>query len=171
MHIVKVLDLPMGKFRDKGHPLDNHSNFDASKEQICMIEPIEGMKEKKVLFGTKTGMLKLVAGEEFDVVRRTSAATKLADGDEVLNVNIVGEEDTVVLQSDKGFFLRMQVRDIPEKKKAAIGVRGMKVTKGETLTDIYVLKPGDAPCIKVGNNEVHLERLRIANRDTRGVKH
>ena len=171
MHIVKVLDLPMGKFRDKGHPLDNHSNFDASKEQICMIEPIEGMKEKKVLFGTKTGMLKLVAGEEFDVVRRTSAATKLADGDEVLSVNIVGEEDTVVLQSDKGFFLRMQVRDIPEKKKAAIGVRGMKVTKGETLTDIYVLKPGDAPCIKVGNNEVHLERLRIANRDTRGVKH
>ena len=32
LHIIKVLDLPYGKFRDKGTPIDNVSNYDSSKE-------------------------------------------------------------------------------------------------------------------------------------------
>ena len=34
MHTVKVLDLPYGKFRDKGTPVDNVSNYDSKTEQI-----------------------------------------------------------------------------------------------------------------------------------------
>ena len=34
LHTLKVMDLPMGKFRDKGVPVDNISNFDSSKETI-----------------------------------------------------------------------------------------------------------------------------------------
>ena len=37
MHQVKVLDLPHGKFRDKGIPIDNVSNYSSSEEQIVMI--------------------------------------------------------------------------------------------------------------------------------------
>ena len=40
MHLIKVLDLPFGKFRDKGQPLDNVSNFDATKEENLLIEAI-----------------------------------------------------------------------------------------------------------------------------------
>jgi len=171
LHTVKVLDLPMGKFRDKGSPLDNHSNFDSSKENILLVEPIEGLIGKKVFFGTKAGMLKLVDGAEFDVNRRTSLATKLAEKDLLLQVEVISEEDTIVLQSDKGFFLRMPSTEVPEKKKAAIGVRGMKMTKNEELEAIYILHPGDAPLVSLSNNEIHLERLRIGKRDGRGVKH
>ena len=35
MHQVKVIDLPYGKFRDKGVPIDNVSNYSSSDEQIC----------------------------------------------------------------------------------------------------------------------------------------
>lgn len=40
MHLVKVLDLPYGKFRDKGTPIDNVSNYDSSKEDIVFIAPL-----------------------------------------------------------------------------------------------------------------------------------
>ena len=37
MHLLKVVDLPFGKFRDKGQPIDNVSNYDSSKEQLIYI--------------------------------------------------------------------------------------------------------------------------------------
>ena len=37
MHQVKVLDLPYGKFREKGIPIDNVSNYTSSEEEIVMI--------------------------------------------------------------------------------------------------------------------------------------
>ena len=37
MHLVKVLDLPYGKLRDKGTPVDNVSNYDSSTEQLVFV--------------------------------------------------------------------------------------------------------------------------------------
>ena len=49
MHLIKVLDLPFGKFRDKGQPLDNVSNFDASKEESLLIASVAALKDKKLV--------------------------------------------------------------------------------------------------------------------------
>ncbi len=170
MHLVKVLDLPFGKFRDKGQPLDNVSNFDASKEECLLIEAIENLKGKRVVFGTKQSMLKIVAGDEFDVAKRTTAATKLAGEDEVLTVGILQNDDTLVMQSEKYVFLRIDANTIPEKKKGAIGVRGMKLDKNDLLTAIYLLHAGDNETVKVKGKNISLNRLHIGNRDTKGVK-
>lgn len=170
MHTIKVLDLPFGKFRDKGVPLDNVSNFDSSKEENLMIASIAGIKGKKLLFGTAQGMLKLVDGEEFDVARKTAAATKLADGDQVLCVGLVEDGDTIVMQSEKEMFLRIEVASVPEKKKGAIGVRGMRLGTGDLLQAVTLLHSGDNPTVKVKGKTIALNRLHIANRDTKGVK-
>ena len=76
MHLVKVLDLPYGKFRDKGTPIDNVSNYDSSKEDIVFIAPLMDVEKHKLIFGTKSAMIKLVNGAEFVVTRKTSQATK-----------------------------------------------------------------------------------------------
>ncbi len=77
MHQVKVLDLPHGKFRDKGIPIDNVSNYSSSEEQIVMICEEEQMRYSKLLFATAQGMIKRVDGSEFQVSKRTMA-TKVA---------------------------------------------------------------------------------------------
>ncbi len=74
MHLVKVLDLPYGKFRDKGTPIDNVSNYDSSKEDIVFIAPLMDVEKHKLIFGTKSAMIKLVDGAEFVVTRKTSQA-------------------------------------------------------------------------------------------------
>ena len=74
LHMVKILDIPHGKFRDKGTPLDNISNYDSSGESILYMGCLAGLAGKRLLFANSSGMLKQVRGEEFDVSKRTTAA-------------------------------------------------------------------------------------------------
>ena len=115
-------------------------------------------------------MLKLVDGAEFDVAKRTTAATKLNEEDEVLFVHPVDQTDHIVMQSGKDMFLRIEAGTIPEKKKGAVGVRGMRLAQGDTLEAIYLLKEGENKSVTVKDKEVVLSRLHVANRDTKGVK-
>lgn len=170
MHLLKVLDLPYGKFRDKGTPIDNVSNYNSSEEDLIYITSMEELKNQKVLFGTKAAMLKLVDGAEFDVAKRTTAATKLNEEDEALFVHPVDQTDHIVMQSGKDMFLRIEAGTIPEKKKGAVGVRGMRLAQGDTLEAIYLLKEGENKSVTVKDKEVVLSRLHVANRDTKGVK-
>ena len=170
MHLLKVVDLPFGKFRDKGQPIDNVSNYDSSKEQLIYITDLATLCTQKLLFGTKTAMLKQVDGKEFDVAKRTTAATKLADDDAVIFVAPVEENMTIVMQSAKDMFLRIAADTIPEKKKGAIGVCGMKLAAGDELTNIYALGEEEPPVVMVKDKEIALNRLHIGNRATKGVK-
>ena len=170
MHLLKVVDLPFGKFRDKGQPIDNVSNYDSSKEQLIYITDLAALCTQKLLFGTKTAMLKQVDGKEFDVSKRTTAATKLADDDAVIFVAPVEENMTIVMQSAKDMFLRIAADTIPEKKKGAIGVCGMKLAAGDELTNIYALGEEEPPVVMVKDKEIALNRLHIGNRATKGVK-
>ena len=43
MHQIKVLDIPAGKFRDKGVPIDNLCNYDSTKEYIIQVLDAESM--------------------------------------------------------------------------------------------------------------------------------
>ena len=172
MHMVKVLDLPYGKFRDKGTPIDNVSNYNSSDENIVFIESIGNLLGRKLLFASNDGMLKQVDGGEFDVSKRTTAATKLNDGAKVLLIQPVtgAEGETIVMGTEKGMYLRFAATDVPEKKKGAVGVRGMKIDQKDKLEMVYLLGEEEEKTIEVKGKEVVLQRLRVANRDGKGVK-
>ena len=170
MHLIKVKDLPAAKMKDKGTPIDNISNYDSKVERFIYLCDLAELSGKKIFFGTALSMLKVVDGSEFVVGKKTTAATKLVDDDEVLCASMIDPTDTLVMRSKSDAFLRISCDQIPEKKKAAAGVRGMKLAKGETLTDIYVLKDGDNEMVEVKGKQIALNRLHIGNRDTKGVK-
>ena len=170
MHQVKVLDLPHGKFRDKGIPIDNVSNYSSSEEQIVMICEEEQMRYSKLLFATAQGMIKRVDGSEFQVSKRTIAATKLQEEDRLVAVKVVTEYQNVVLQTKNGYFLRFLSADVPEKKKAAVGVRGIKLQKKDELEEVYLFEEGTETKITYGEKTVSLNRLKLAKRDGTGTK-
>lgn len=223
MHQVKVKDIPVKKFKEKGVPIDNISNYDSSKESVISIFASIMLKNKKLLFATKNGMVKLVDGSEFDVARKTVAATKLAEGDELVKVHITristkqaeipemempvilsgGSDDEfmmmddeqleldfaelgvdipaqeeelqytreiLVLQTENGVFLRFPLKDVPEKKKGAIGVRGIKLGKEDYVSEVYLLDVGDNDVVEYKGKQVELRKLKTGKRDTKGVK-
>ena len=97
MHLLKVLDLPYGKFRDKGTPIDNLCNYDSREENVVYLAGLEHVSSHRMLFGTKYAMIKVVDGMEFVVAKKTTAATKLGEEDEVLTVCPLEENDTLVM--------------------------------------------------------------------------
>ncbi len=169
-HTVKVQELPFGKFRDKGVPIDNFGNFSSSEEQIVGIGSMEALKHQKLLFGTRQGMLKIVDGTEFETKMRTMAATKLNEGDELLRVTVTDGTEQVVLQSRDGYFLRFDVSEIPEKKKGAAGVRGMRLAEKDALEAIHLYHTGQEESVEYKDKQLVLNKLKAGSRDTKGVK-
>lgn len=170
MHQIKVLDIPFGKFRDKGLPIDNVSNYDSTQENIVYMCDAEQMRYAWLLFATKQGMIKKVEGTEFQVVKRTIAATKLQEDDELLSVQVITNNQQVVLQSADGYFLKFSAEEVPDKKKTAIGVRGMKLKRNDLLERVYLFEEGREARIMYGEKEVWLNRLKSSKRDGTGTK-
>ncbi len=170
LHTVKVMDLPFGKFRDKGIPIDNVSNYNSEKENMVCITSQTHLNLYRVIFATRQSMLKVVDGGEFDVAKRTVAATKLSEGDEVISVTILDGQRNIVLQTAEGFFLRFPIEEIPEKKKGAVGVRGMKLNASDTVEAVYYTQNTSETVIEYNGKEMDLGKLKLGKRDTKGVK-
>lgn len=170
MHQIKVLDLPYGKFRDKGQPIDNVSNYDSTQEMVVYMCDELQLRYAKLLFATKQGMIKKVKGNEFQVAKRTIAATKLQEDDELISVQVITDDQHVVLQTKDGYFLRFSAQEVAEKKKAAVGVRGIKLRKNDELEQIYLFYEGTEHKISYGDRELTLNRLKLAKRDGTGTK-
>ena len=170
MHTVKVMDIPFGKFRDKGIPIDNISNYSTERDTIVYVTSQTFLNLYRVIFVTKTSMIKVVSGGEFDVMKRTVAATKLAEDDEVVSVVALTDQRNIVLQSREGYFLRFPIEDIPEKKKAAIGVRGMKLGTKDSIEAVYYTQNAVEQSIEYKGKNVELNKLKLGTRDTKGVK-
>lgn len=170
LHTIKVSDIPFGKFRDKGIPVDNVSNYSADKEQILCVTSQTELNLYRMIFVTKTAMTKVVDGGEFDVSKRLVAATKLNDNDEVVSVTVIKEQRNIVLQSKDGFFLRFPIEEIPEKKKGAVGVRAMKLGAGDFIEAVYYTQNAVETSIKYKNKNLILNSLKPGKRDTKGTK-
>ena len=168
LHQVKVTDVPAGKVKDKGIPVDNISKFEGAKERILFCCAAKDLASKKFLFATEQALVKVVSGEEFVTANRMVAATKLSDGDKVAVIRVIDQETEIVLQSKDGMFLKFTIDEVPLLKKNTRGVRGMKLEKNDTLEQVYL--PGTETIIMYKEKEVHINRLKLAKRDGKGNK-
>ncbi|MDE6202518.1 MAG: DNA topoisomerase, partial [Lachnospiraceae bacterium] len=170
LHTVKVMDIPFGKFRDKGVPIDNISNFNGEKETVTAAFSQTSLNLYRLIFVTALGMMKVVDGGEFDVAKRTVAATKLLEGDEVISAVVLNEQKQIVLQSREGYFLKFDVEEIPEKKKNAVGVRGMKLGEKDRIEHVFYTRSGTDSFITYKEKTLDLGKLKAAKRDGKGTK-
>lgn len=170
LHTIKVMDLPFGKFRDKGVPIDNVSNFSSDRERIVFLTSQTELNLCRVLFVTAQSMMKVVDGGEFDVSKRTVASTKLQEGDSVVSIVCLHEQKHVVLQTQEGYFLRFALEEVPEKKKGAVGVRGMKLGDKDLVEGVYYTQNGMEASIQYKSRNLVLNSLKLGRRDTKGVK-
>lgn len=170
MHQIKCQDVPLGKFRDKGVPIDNISKYNANDEEIVYVNVKSALAGKTLLFATKDAMVKLVETSEFETANKVVVATKLNDGDKVINITMMGYETDIVFRTHEGYFLRCSLSDIPLQKKNSKGVVGIKLGKTDELDDVYLLGV-DPVDITVNKKPLNLNRLKLANRAGKGTKH
>ena len=172
LHQVKVIDVPFTKFRDKGTPIDNLGNYSSAGEEIIYLCSSSQLENKMLLFVTECGMMKIVDSAEFNVSKKTVASTKLNDGDRVIMIHATDgtSSQAVVLQTKGGFFLKFPLDEIPEKKKGAVGVRGIKLTADDKLDEVYLVPESADITIDYKGKEISLKKLKMAKRDAKGTK-
>lgn len=170
LHTIKVSDIPFGKFRDKGMPVDNISNYDSSKEDIIIITSQTDLNLYRLLFVTKQAMCKIVSGGEFDVAKRAVAATKLNEDDELVSIALLTEQQNIILQTANGFFLRFPIDEISIMKKNAVGVRGIRLNEGDYIENVYYTHATDNQSITYKNKNIELNKIKLGKRDAKGTK-
>lgn len=192
LHQIRVKDIPFGRFRDKGTPIDNLGNYDSSGENIIYLCPAKNLINQKLLFVTKQGMMKLVDAAEFEVSKKTVAATKLGEGDLLVGIyttdarvevyskfnydgavveeEVIESDKNVILQTAGGVFLKFPLTEIPAKKKGAVGVRGIKLSKDDYVEDVYLLTNGDELTMDYKGKTIDFSKMKLAHRDTKGTK-
>ena len=171
MHVVRVKDIPLVRFRDKGIPADNISNYDSSSERILLAAPMEQILCSTILFVTAGAMCKQVAGTEFETTsRRTVASTKLSEGDTLVFVGFADEMEQVVLKTRAGVFIRFLLKEVSFMKKSSVGVRGMKLAPSDKVEAAYLLAAHADYAIQVGDRSFSLMKIRLSGRDTKGTR-
>ena len=170
MHLIKISDLPFGKFRDKSIPIDNFGNYKSSDESMIYVDSLAHIMDRPLLFTTRQSWMKVVSGQEFNVAKRTIASTKLSENDTLVSVSHIGDATHIVLQTHKGIFLKFAFEEVPEKKKGAVGVRGMKLGSDDFIENIYLLNKDAETLITYNDQTISLNKLKTAHRDGKGTK-
>lgn len=192
LHQIKVMDLPFGKLRDKGTPIDNLCNYDSAMENIIYLCDSNSLKNNTLLFTTRLGMAKLVDSSEFEVMKKLVLATKLNEDDLVVSIDrvritkavyskftldgetveeeVIESDQMIVLKTAQGMFLKFPLSDVPEKKKGAIGVRAIKLSEKDYIEDVYVISEGVDINIEYKGKQIETKKLKLAHRDTKGTK-
>ncbi len=169
MHSVKVLDIPAGKMKDKGTPLDNLCKFSSENEEVLAVHSSAEMDGCGMVFVTAEGLIKKVPCTEFETNNRTVASTKLADGDKLVSVILINIPETdIVLVSDNDYVLRFPMNEISEMKKTSKGEKGIKLGKGESVVSAWII--GMTNAIKVRGRDLQIGRLSVSHRYGRGSK-
>lgn len=164
-HQIKVLTIPLGKYKDRGTPLENLSNL-TSAENIVYMNSNEFISNNKFIFTNTQGYVKIVKGNEFISSTKTVVATKLPEDVNLFSVNEIKEGlDEIILITKDGYYLRFKISEISEMKKTSVGVRGIKLKDGDYIEKIYI---GNSKSLF--NDDIPFTRVKLAKRDGVGNK-
>ncbi len=84
--------------------------------------------------------------------------------------HVLKDKTNIVLRTKEGYFLRFPLTEIPDKKKGAIGVRGMKLGAKDLVEEVYYTQNAVETKIVYKEKEINLTTLKAGKRDTKGTK-
>lgn len=169
VYAIKVLDIPLGKYKDKGTPIENISNF-TNDEQILLICTSGDIFENKMLFVNNKGMSKIVLGSEFNVTTKAAQASKLKDGESVVNISILTDDiDEIIVSSKEGYFIRFKLEEIPIAKKTSVGVKSINMKNEEDVIQNVFIGNSKSTFI-IDENENPFTKIKLTKRAGVGTK-
>ncbi len=140
---IKMYDIPEGKRATRGKSVMNYLSLSPEEKITSVLALPKDLKTAKfsLIMLTRDGVAKKVSADSFKDVRRSGLISiKLADNDELLAVRAVDKGDEIMMSSQSGQAIRFKESDLREMGRAAAGVRGMKLKKGDLIVGAEVIK-------------------------------
>jgi DNA gyrase subunit A len=141
---MKVWRLPQAAPQARGKALINLLPL-GKDEIITTILPLpedeQSWEKLDVMFATNDGNVRRNKLSDFIEVRQNGKiAMKLEEGDRIVGVEVCNEQQDVLLTSRDGQAIRFPVTDVRVfKGRMSVGVRGIKLDKGDELISMAIL--------------------------------
>jgi DNA gyrase subunit A len=141
---AQVFEIPEASRTSKGRGLLNFLEISQKEKTMSLVpysrEDIEG-GDKYLVMVTKNGIIKKTNVKDFENVRRSGLiAIKLGKEDALRGVDIVGEGEEIILVTREGKSIRFKQKDIRPMGRAAAGVRGIRLAKGDEVLGMDIIK-------------------------------
>jgi DNA gyrase subunit A len=176
---IKMYDIPEGRRATRGKSIMNFLSL-SQEEKVTSILPMP--KEIKgstlsLAMVTRHGVTKKVSAVSFSDVRRSGIiAVKLADNDELIAVSFVDRGDDIFVATNKGQSIRFKEANVREMGRAAAGVIGMKLSKGDFIIGAGIVKKDkkDSEILVISQNgygkKTASKEYKTQNRGGSGIK-
>ena len=176
---TKMYDIPEGRRATRGKSVMNFLPL-SEGEKITSILPMPKevkKSESSLMMVTKQGVAKKVATASFHDVRISGIiAIKLDDKDELISASFVHKKDTVIVVTSRGQSIHFKEADIREMGRTAMGVRGMKLGKGDEVISAEAIshEVDNATLMVISEHgygkRTDIDEYKVQNRGGSGIK-
>jgi DNA gyrase subunit A len=173
LHWVKVYKLPEGSRTGKGTPIVNFLELTAG-EKVSAIVPVRKFAEGFYLvFCTKQGIINKMELGLFSNVRKNGVnAITLLDGDELVSVLLVQEENNLMIATKGGIAITFPPTAFRSTGRGSRGVRGIRLENDDSVIGMVDIKK-DSLVLTISENgfakRTDPEEYRVTNRGGKGV--
>lgn len=143
---MKGYEIPEYGRAAQGIPIINLLDIDGDEKVTAVINVAQNEDDlqKDLFFVTRQGTVKRTPVAEFKNIRSNGLkAINLHDGDELINVAIVGANQNMILGTHLGYALTFKVSAVRSMGRAAAGVRGARLRDGDYLIGAAPLNEND----------------------------
>lgn len=149
---LKVFDLPEASRAGKGQSIANVLQVGQGELVTAAVKVSSFEKKSFLTMATKNGMIKKVAMEDFTNIRRSGIiAIKLKNEDELRWVKETTGNQEIILGTSKGLMIRFNEKHVRPMGRAASGVRGIRLGKGDVVVSMDIVdEKGDLLAISQG---------------------
>ena len=170
---LKVHEIPEASRTAKGKPIINLINVTPDTLVKAIVPVKEFTDSEFLMFCTRKGTVKKTALSDYSNVRSTGIkGIKLADGDELVDVQITTGTNDVVLVTQHGLSIRFHEQEARQMGRDTTGVRGIRLGKGDRLVGMVVVKR-DASLLVVTELALgkltNVDEYRVQGRGGKGI--
>lgn len=174
VYTLKGYEIPEEQRTAKGRNLINLIDIEKD-ERVQAVLPKKNEETAFLIMATKNGLIKKTATSEFDSIRKTGKiAISLAEGDELIDVEYTGGEDTVMVATSSGKCIRFSEKDCRPLGRDTMGVKAVELDgENDHVVSMIVCK-GDKDILTITENgfgkRTALGDYKVQNRNGKGMK-
>jgi DNA gyrase subunit A len=172
---AKAYELPEASRTARGQHVANLLAFQPDEHIAQVIRISSYQVAPYLVLATKNGLVKKTSLEEFDSNRAGGIiAINLRDGDELVGAQLIGEEDDLLLVSQKAQAIRFHATDevLRPMGRATSGVIGMRFSDNDELLAMEVVRDGMDVLVATGGayaKRTPIEVYPVQGRGGKGV--